>query len=192
MVRKSYSRVAALVSLVAVAAGLCACGNSPHDLARWGRLDDLKAQVQRNPQKLEALDPLDKTPLFFTVITQQEEVARWLVEQGADVNHQDRTGLTAMHAAARWNQVPMIRVLHDLGGDVNARDAFGGTPLHAAAYSRRHEAIEALLQLGADPDIENNNGFTAEELAREELYPETAAFVKSAARQVERDPGDAG
>ncbi len=187
MVRHAFKSIA--VCLVAAAAAVLAggCGNSPHDLARWGRLDDLKAQVQRNPEKLEELDELGKTPLFFTVVQRQEEVLRWLVEQGADVNHQDATGLTAMHAAARWDRGDMIRVLHELGGKLDARDAFGGTPLHAAAYSQRRNAIQTLLELGADPTAENDAGFTPEELAREQLYPETADFIASAVRQAERE-----
>ena len=61
-----------------------------------------------------------------------DELVRWLVEQGADINARDTYQRTPLHhRSSSW--IGGIDLLLDLGADIEAQDYQGYTPLHAAA-----------------------------------------------------------
>lgn len=71
-----------------------------------------------------------------------DDLARWLVAEGLDVDAADSYGCTPLRERAGYRG--SIGVLIELGADVNAPDKNGATPLHAAA-----EAARILLGAGA-------------------------------------------
>ena len=77
-------------------------------------------------------------------------VCRFLVEKGADVNARDEYMKTPLHVAANWNKKELADFLLSHGADVNARDASGWTPLHWAAFEGGPEVAELLVSHGAD------------------------------------------
>ncbi len=86
-----------------------------------------------------------------------DELARWLVEQGADIDFGDNYGETPLHArAGHWQG--NIAILLELGADVN-HDAGGrATPLHRAAETGNLKAANLLIDHGADPNAKNSQG----------------------------------
>lgn len=90
-----------------------------------------------------------------------EELVRWLVAKGADINAADATyKRTALHLHA-MRRSGKIDVFLELGADVNAVDRYGDTPLHfAAASSYNPEIVRSLLAYGANPLAKNNRGDT--------------------------------
>ena len=58
---------------------------------------------------------------------------RTLVQQKVDINAVQRDGATALHWAARWDDVPMAELLIRAGANVSATNRFGVTPLSLAA-----------------------------------------------------------
>ena len=83
-----------------------------------------------------------------------DELARWLVERGADLAAGDSYGDTPLHSRARhWKG--RIELLLELGADVNHGENNRGTPLHAAAGSCNAVAAGLLLQHGARVDAIN-------------------------------------
>jgi Ankyrin repeats (3 copies) len=72
-----------------------------------------------------------------------------LLDQGANVNAGDRTGVTALMRAAYHGQVPMVQALIARGADVNATDRSGLTALMMAKHAGHKEIVDALLALGA-------------------------------------------
>ncbi len=88
-----------------------------------------------------------------------DELARWLVSQGADLGATDTWGNTPLHRRARsWRG--RIGLLLELGADPNAATASIGTPLHAAADSKHADHARQLLAHGADVDRCNEEGLT--------------------------------
>lgn len=92
------------------------------------------------------------------------ELAKWLVEQGADLQATDTWGNTPLHKRSRSGS-GNIKSLLELGADVNDNSSSVGTPLHAAADSHNVENTKLLLAYGAQIDILNPDGHTPLELA---------------------------
>ena len=74
-----------------------------------------------------------------------------LLQQGADVNTANTSGVTALHAAIAAGSFPTVMQLVKKGANVNAATATGWTPLHHAARFGRADAANYLLQQGANP-----------------------------------------
>jgi len=116
------------------------------------------------------------TALHVAAAAYQSEIARVLIDAGADVRAKNRHGYEPLHAAAagqpgsrRWNppaQSKMVELLIAAGADPNATDKRGVTPLHIAVRTRCAAAVETLLGRGADRMFSNKNGSTPLKLAR--------------------------
>jgi ankyrin repeat protein len=93
------------------------------------------------------------------------DVARLLLERGADVNARiengsddDPEGNTPLHTAADNGRVEVAHVLLECGANVGAEDNKGRTPLHVAAKHREVETVRLLLEHGANVRAEDNEG----------------------------------
>jgi hypothetical protein len=93
-----------------------------------------------------------------------DDLARWLVAQGADLSATDTWGNTPLHHRARSRR-SSIDVLLELGADVNNTSSSIGTPLHAAADSHSATHARLLLQHGARVNERNRDQLTPLELA---------------------------
>jgi hypothetical protein len=93
-----------------------------------------------------------------------DDLARWLVAQGADLSATDTWGNTPLHQRARSRR-SSIDVLLELGADVNNASSSIGTPLHAAADSHNAAHARLLLQHGAHANARNKERLTPLELA---------------------------
>ena len=111
-------------------------------------------------------------PIHNAAWTNNAELARQLIQLGADVNICKETdGLTPLHAAAGYNHVAVARVLIENGAEPNAKTKFAGrseytwsphygeTPLHLAVLLGGAEMVKLLLDAGADP--KQQDGTTA-------------------------------
>jgi hypothetical protein len=93
-----------------------------------------------------------------------DELARWLVAEGADLSATDIRGDTPLHNRSRSRR-GRIDVLLELGADVNSIGPSIGTPLHAAAASYNVENARLLLDRRAQVDARNREGLTPLEIA---------------------------
>lgn len=65
------------------------------------------------------------------------------------VHERDDCQNTALHEAAAFNKIDVMKLLINAKADVNARDINGHTPLHKAIVYGSKEAQDYLLKLGA-------------------------------------------
>jgi ankyrin repeat protein len=85
---------------------------------------------------------------------------RALLKQKVDVNARDGDGATALHWAARWDDLESADLLIAAGADVNAADDLGGTPLWVACAEASASMVDRLLRAGAKPNVALMSGET--------------------------------
>jgi len=116
------------------------------DLLAGGDLDAMRAALERCEPDARGGNGL-KPALAFDDCP--DELARWLVARGADLEATDAWGCTPLHVRAGHPR-GRIDVLLDLGADVHARATSGITPLHRAAAAKNLDAAALLVAHGAD------------------------------------------
>ena len=104
-----------------------------------------------------------------------------LVTAGANPDHADHRGWTALHVAAKVGHVETIRALVEAGADLNCADRSGKTPLYVAAAHGRVEAINVLLVAGASKYRASTAGFTPLAAARGAGHEDAAQALLQAA-----------
>jgi ankyrin repeat protein len=98
----------------------------------------------------------------FTRTPNGKEVARLLLDAGADVNARAACGTTPLMEAVSCYQSDVVRLLLSRGADPNARNDRGWTPLHCAVNSGTIEpdAVRGLPEYGADVNARAKDGIT--------------------------------
>src|SRR5258708_27810369 len=85
------------------------------------------------------------------VMKKNPEALRALIAQKAAVNAPQADGTTALHWAARWDDLATADLLIRAGADVKAANRQGATPMFLASQNGNAAMIEKLLKAGADP-----------------------------------------
>jgi ankyrin repeat protein len=88
-------------------------------------------------------------------------VVRALVEAGANVDAAGGvTRCTALHMAARRDNVVVAAALLNAGADIEARDGRGDTPLRRAVNCGQTAVAALLIARGADRHAQGSQGLT--------------------------------
>jgi ankyrin repeat protein len=151
---------------------------------------------RRVVQDLLAANPdlAKATPLHFAALENHREVVELLLAAGADPNaRDDEFNMTPIGWANEKGHMEMVDYLHSLGAkldlysavayglthqvkqflqqdssQVNTRNHYG-TPIHEASLWGHVDVLKLLLAHGADPNLRNEHGDTALEIARKQL-----------------------
>lgn len=99
------------------------------------------------------------TPLYFAAMNGHVEIARVLLEKGADPNiaREDSLGPPVVRAAYDGN-LEMMTLLLDKGADIDNIDYSRRTALHAAINRGMREAAALLIEKGANPNTQDRLG----------------------------------
>src|SRR5579875_1212003 len=101
-----------------------------------GRTAEVLEQIDRDGTLLEARNPDGWSPLHLVAFFGHTELAKGLLNRGANVDGRSGNALqnTPLHAAAAGGSIDVMRLLLENGADVNARQQPGGwTALHTAS-----------------------------------------------------------
>ena len=105
----------------------------------------------------------DATLLHIAVINERNEIARMLVEAGADVDAIS-SWIRPLHMAIKAENLELVQILIEAGADVNA--IIGRIRLlHTAIRAENLELVQILIEAGADVDATTIGGIIPLEIA---------------------------
>jgi ankyrin repeat protein len=123
-----------------------------HKACRLADVKSIKTIIKQNPLYRDKIDSkLGWSPLYRSVVCNQPESVRVLIELGADPNIQNRLGESPLHQAASNNFTEIAEILLSNGADVNLAQNDGDTPLHLACTRGHESMVDLLLRFQADP-----------------------------------------
>jgi len=91
-------------------------------------------------------------PLVDAIKDGNHAAVQALLRQKTNVNARETDGTTALHWAARADDLELVRALLHAGADPRAANRYGITPLQLAAVNGSVATAQALLDAGADPN----------------------------------------
>jgi len=137
--------------------------------------DDLFAAVEKNDipkvifllplgADVNAKDPYaNMTPLMMAAYDGYTEIAKLLIEKGAEVNAKGGVDMdmTPLIYAASQDRVDMVKLLLENGANVNVKTKYGWTPLFFAASRGKVDIAKLFIDKGADVNVKLPTGETA-------------------------------
>ncbi len=131
------------------------------EVAKKGDLQTVKTILAQDPSKLNAADEDHYTPLHWACMRAHWDVARYLIESGADLNVVGGDGGTQINWAVHHDNVEIVKLMIEKGAKLNIQNQWGMTELHTAIWRGNIHVVEYLLDHGSDPSIKTNEGWTA-------------------------------
>ncbi|MFP4497950.1 MAG: ankyrin repeat domain-containing protein [Vulcanimicrobiota bacterium] len=107
------------------------------------------------------------TPLSYAVFYKNSSLINFLMSREAVFNLGEHY---ALHLAAGFDLIEIIKYLLDLGMDIDVRDRKGKTALHHAAEEDNYAMAEYLLEKGANPNLIDENNRTPLDYTAENYY----------------------
>ncbi len=122
-----------------------------HEAVLSGNLEAVKNHIkaQTNINGKDAMS--GSTALISAASFGKNDIAKALIDAGADLTIKNNDGSTALHAAAFFCRVEIVQMLIDAKADKNQKNYFGATPRESimGSFSEIKPVYEMLqLQLG--------------------------------------------
>ena len=129
--------------------------------------------------------------LLNLIDTRPQSILSSLAQHPQLASARDAHGYSLVHAAASYNQLPVLRhLVQKYNADVNILDEDGETPLFAA---EKVEVAKCLVEeLGADTTIQNGEGQTAEQKIGDEEGEAHEVYQYLRSRRTGQQPVPAG
>jgi uncharacterized protein len=145
-----------------------------------GDSDRVHSMLAGNPALLQDFTPDGFTLAGLAIFFRHPELARDLIERGADIHAAARNAqrVAPVHAAASVGDTASMRLLLERGADPNARQHMGYAPLHATAANGDRATAELLVAHGADPKAATDDGKTPADFAAERGHNELAEWLR--------------
>jgi ankyrin repeat protein len=145
-----------------------------------GKFDVASHLIFQNPACINTYSADGFTPLGLAVFFQHEDLARFLVLKGADVNMASKNGFNVfpIHSAVANSNYNIAKILLDNGAYPNVCQRAGVAPLHTAAQLGNIEIIILLLEHGAEVGLKMEGDKIPADLAAEKGFLEIAKILR--------------
>lgn len=141
------------------------------------RVDNMISDIERGDNEkvkkllsevgIDACDGYLRTALIWSACYGNISLLTWLIDNGADINHQDKNGYCALHFAGQEKRLDIATMLLNKGASLELSDAHGNTPLWTAVFNAKgNRAVANLyIQKGANLDHVNKHKRTPRQMA---------------------------
>ncbi len=132
-----------------------------HDAVRGGNLEKVRTLLETHSEWLNSADQNRKTPLHLALESGHINIARHLIDQGADINLKDADRAAPLHNAAYLGNLEMVDLLLKKGAtSINEGNYREQKPLHLACEKGHPKVVTRLLDAGADIEARDSLGRT--------------------------------
>ncbi|KAJ0398645.1 hypothetical protein P43SY_009940 [Pythium insidiosum] len=136
-------------------------GKKESELAKAVERGDVRRAQTLLDKGAVTVDARDWPMLYRAAWYGSIDIARLLLQRGADIESRNENGMTALNAAARCGHGDIVGLLIDHGADIEAKDKNGLTALCVASSGGHIDIVRRLLARGADLGSKSNNGDAA-------------------------------
>ena len=119
------------------------------DVARKGTVDQAKDLMKSNPQIFDVTNQEGFSPLILACYRNNNEVAKFIIENGGDINGNSNMGTPLMAAIVKGNN-EIAQFLIEKKADLNLADKNGITALIYAVQFQNKTVLANLIQNKAD------------------------------------------
>ncbi|XP_071796094.1 uncharacterized protein [Asterias amurensis] len=163
--------------------------DSTHELMEAAEKGDSSA-VRRVLRESSADPNFGRTGDYRTALLRacqygQVDVARQLLEAGADTSIRTIKNRTLLHEACVGGHPNVLTLLLDLADDIDAVDVEGQSSCHIAAFQGELECLQVLAEKGADTSLEDKNGRSPAHLAAQRNHPKILSYLLSKGIDIE-------
>lgn len=123
---------------------------SIHAAAYLGDIDKVKSFIETGTSVNGEPGRGYRTPLYWAVRNNHKDVAKLLIEKGADVS-----SISLLYYVCMHGHRDLAEFLIQKGADVNSKD-WGDTPSHYAVWGGHVDVLELLLAHGADASAKDS------------------------------------
>jgi ankyrin repeat protein len=82
---------------------------------------------------IDALDSYKRTPLIWASSYNSTSLLKWLIDNGANINHQDRYGFSALHFVGQEKRFETGEILITNKANLELKDKNGNTPVSSSS-----------------------------------------------------------
>lgn len=163
-----------------------------HDAAYIGDVPGSRQILDADSSCIDAFSSDGYTPLDLASYFGHRELVAFLLERGAQVEHEIRNEnlFTALTGAVAEGHPAIAKSLLEHGANVNHRYSEGATPLITASYNGDAGMVQLLLAHGAKMDAANATGQTAADVAADRGHGEVVAMLRMPGRAAAGDRED--
>ena len=134
------------------------------EICRNGDVATLTKMLKKDAKLVNYKQSNGFTPLIIASYNGQTEIAKILLEKGADINAQDKSGNTALMGLCFKGNLELIKLFlanKESKININLVNFNNASALIFAATFGHIEIAKALLASGADKNLKDNTGKTA-------------------------------
>ncbi|MEW5675133.1 ankyrin repeat domain-containing protein [Flavobacterium enshiense] len=135
------------------------------EIARKGTVAELKNELKENPNRINSVNNEGYNLITLATYRQNNEVAAYLIQNGAEINGKSNYGSPLMAAVVKGNS-EIAKMLIDAGADLNITDGSGNTALIYATIFKKYDIAEMLVKASADINFKDIRGKSAVDYAK--------------------------
>jgi hypothetical protein len=140
----------------------CFCQTSydVFDIGRKGTLEQAKEKLKENPNSFNVINEEGYSPLLLACYRGNNDVAKFLIDNGSDVNGKSKFGTPLMACIVKRNN-EIAKLLIEKKANLNFSDLSGMTALIYAVNFKNYEMVSLLVKADVAVDFKDSKNQSA-------------------------------